>query len=193
MAWAKLRRLIETDPEAALRKVDAAESAWNRSIGYAWVARFTPGDPIPVAFAAANAASDGKDAYQRSASRAWEIAALVERGFRTRARVSLEDAAEVADTAEPVGSRAEALLLLLAAAARIDPAAAWTVAERIVRGAGDQSHWRFKRAVWSTAGILAGIDAAAAADFVSMNPPGKLRDRSRKEAARPCPPRPFFW
>jgi hypothetical protein len=53
------------------------------------VARFTDGDPVAIASEAARAAQECGDDYGKSAVRAWEVAALAERGSAAEARRSL--------------------------------------------------------------------------------------------------------
>ena len=83
------------------------------------MARFTDGDPVAIASEAARAAQECEDDYRKSAVRAWEVAALAERGSTAEARKSLSEALKLAKRIESVSSRSEALLLLMQAAFRI--------------------------------------------------------------------------
>ena len=83
------------------------------------MARFTDGDPVAVACEAAKAARECEEDYRKSAVRAWEIAALAERGCAREARKSLSDALALGKCVEPMSSRSEALLLLLQGVFRI--------------------------------------------------------------------------
>ena len=90
-------------------------------------------------------AAQCKDDYQRSAVRAWELAALAEREYLTEARRSLKEAGELAKSVDPVSSRAEARFLLLQAAFWISNSDGEMVAE-VLEEACVTNHWRERRA-----------------------------------------------
>lgn len=77
--------LARSDPRKALEKAKSVSEPWFRAQALAWVVRFTDADPREIATLAAKAAAEGADDYQRSAVRAWEVAALGERGFKQEA------------------------------------------------------------------------------------------------------------
>jgi len=111
--------LAKSNPKKALDQARKVNEPWYRAQALSWVARFTSGDPVPVASEAAKAARECEDDYQKSAVRAWEIAALAERDCTTEARNSLSEALSLGKCVEPISSRSEALLLLLQSAFRI--------------------------------------------------------------------------
>jgi hypothetical protein len=120
------------------------------------VARFTDGDPVAVASEAAKAAEECEDDYKKSAVRAWEIAALAERGCATEARKSLSEALALSKCVEPISSRSEALFLLLQAAFRIGRNEAKRVYEALRASCPVEEHWRCKRAVRDGGKIISG-------------------------------------
>jgi hypothetical protein len=157
--------LAKSNPKKALAQARKVNEPWFRAQGLSWVARFTDGDPVAVACEAAKAAQECEDDYKKSAVRAWEIAALAERGCTREARKSLSDALALGKCVEPMSSRSEALLLLLQAAFRISRDEAERVYEILRASCPVDEHWRCKRAV---------------------------RDGGRM-LSRELEPRPFFW
>lgn len=135
------------DPQAALQLARAIDVPWYRSQALSWIARYSEYDACIIAKEAAVAAARGDDAYQRVAVRAWEIAALAERGLLEEARCSLNDAIADAPSVEPSASRAEALILLLHAALRLGEEEGDHVRTEIVTTCGKDYHWRCKRAL----------------------------------------------
>jgi hypothetical protein len=138
--------LARSDPRKALEKAKVVSDPWFRAQALAWVARFTDADPLPIATLAANAATGGADDYQRSAVRAWEVAALGERGLKHEAGTALKEAVRLAETVLPAASRSEAMSLLLHAAFAIDPRQAAWVRERLEATCPEDAHWRCRRA-----------------------------------------------
>ena len=161
----RVHGLAKTDPKEALTSARNIGEPWFRAQALAWVARFTTNDPVPIATEAARAASKCDDYYKRSAVRAWEIAALAERGYKKEARKSLVEASTLAREVLPISSRGEALMLLLQAAFRIDKVEADKVYRMLEAGCPADEHWRCKRA---------------------------LRDAELMISSE-MPPRPFFW
>jgi hypothetical protein len=161
----KVAKLAKTNPEKALVEARRISEPWFRAQALSWVARFTDGDPVPVAQQAANAAAQCEDEYKQTAVRAWEIAALAERDKTSEARVALNATLRRVADVTPLSSKAEALALLLHAAARIGEDDARNVAEVLRFECGGDFHWRCKRAIRDCGEIV------------------------EKEAE----PRPFFW
>lgn len=144
----KVSQLAKSNEEEAAKIAETIDDAWFRSQAWAHVARWAA-KPIPYARQAAMAASQGKDNYQRSAVRSWEIVALAERGLLAEAVSSLNEAVEIAATVEPMSSRSESLILLLQAAFKISLDHAITV-QKVIEIACDSTHWRSIRAKkWS--------------------------------------------
>jgi hypothetical protein len=139
--------LAKTNPKQALDKACAIPDPWFRAQALSWVARFTDGDPGPIARQAAKAASECDDDYKRSAVRAWEIAALAERDFKPEARKCLYAAVQVARTVQPPSSRSEALFILYQSALAIGNAEADKVRDVLVSCCSGEAHWRCARAV----------------------------------------------
>lgn len=148
--------LAKSDPKKALEKARTISDPWFRAQSLSWVARFTDRDPVAVARQAAKAASDGDDDYKRSAVRAWEIAALAERGFLPEARKALKGALKAARTAQPLSSRSEALFDLLQAAFAIGETEARKVNAVLLDACPADAHWRCKRALRDAAKMLDG-------------------------------------
>ena len=143
----KVANLAKLNAQMALKVALRISDPWFQSQALSWVARYTDADSVVVARQAAKAAADCKDAYKRMAVRAWEIAALAERGKTSEARSALMEALGQAADVKPISSLAEALTLLLHAAARIDDRAAKEVFDVLRTQCSADSHWRCKRAL----------------------------------------------
>lgn len=142
--------------ESALRIARKIDDPGDRAKALAWVARYTKDDVVEIAREAAQAAKGGTDGFQRSIVRAWEIAALAERGKHRAARIAVEEAVHQTRWASPPGSRAVALSMILQAAVRIDEQAAAVVVKEINAALGDETYWRCKRAVKEARQIMSG-------------------------------------
>ncbi len=152
----RVAKLARTDTRAALEHAKSVSDPWFRAQAFSWVARFTDGDPEPIAAQAAKAAAACDDDYQRSSVRAWEIAALAERGRHKGARHALRAAVATARTAQPAASRSEALMLLFQAALAIDRDAAKSVSAALEQTCPIDDHWRCKRAAKDASEMLDG-------------------------------------
>jgi hypothetical protein len=139
--------LAKSNPKKALAQARKVNEPWFRAQALSWVARFTDGNPVAIACEAAKAAQECEDDYKKSAVRAWEIAALAERGCAREARKSLSDALALGKCVEPMSSRSEVLLSLLQAAFRINRDEAERVYEILKASCPVNEHWRCKRAV----------------------------------------------
>jgi len=147
--------LAKSNPTKALAQARNVKEPWFRAQALSWVARFTD-DPVAVALEAAKAARECEDDYKKSAARAWEIAALAERGCMVEARKSLNEALALGKSVSPISSRSEALFLLLQAAFRIGPDQAKKVYEILSASCPAQEHWRCKRAVRDSGKMISG-------------------------------------
>ena len=134
----------KTDLATAAEIAKGIKDPWFQSQAWSHLARYAD-RPLQFSRKAAKSASSCKDDYQKSAVRAWEIAALAERGYLTQADEALTEALELGKIAEPVSSRAEALLLLFQAAFKISVEEARSVAE-LLNTFCDSGHWRVRRA-----------------------------------------------
>jgi hypothetical protein len=148
--------LARLDPKKALEKALQTCDPWFRAQALSWVARFTDGDPVPIAELAAKAAGKCDGAYKRTAVRAWEVACLAERSRAPEARKVLRPALEESKTVTPLSSRSEALMLLLEAAFAITNEDAKTVYDELQASCGQDSRWRCKRAVRDGAKLISG-------------------------------------
>lgn len=148
--------LAKSDPKQALAIARSISDPWFRAQALSWVARFTDGDPLPIAKQAAKAASECDDDYKRSSVRAWEIAALAERNLKSEAKKTLNDAVRLARGVHPFPSRSEALFLLLQSAFTISSTEANFVREILIQSCPVEEHWRCSRAVRDTARIQNG-------------------------------------
>src|SRR5690606_35243315 len=137
-------------------KSGSISDPWFRAQALSWIARFTDGDPRPIAKQAAKTASECDDDYKRSSVRAWEIAALAERNFKDDARKSLNDAVRLARTVQPFSSRSEALFLLFQSVFSIGSTEANAVKEILISSCPIEDHWRCSRAVRDAAKIQNG-------------------------------------
>jgi hypothetical protein len=158
------QNLARTQPKKALELAKKIAAPWYRAQALSWVARFTDANPVTVARYSAMAAEECDDSYKRSAVRAWEIAALAERGCPAEAKEALKEAVDLAKSVNPISSRSEALFLLLQAAWTIDQKSA-TMVGTVLESSCPPEHWRARRALRESK---------------------KLLDGHRE-------PRPFFW
>lgn len=138
--------LAKSHPTQALAKAKSVGEPWFRAQALSWVARFTDADPVAVAKLAAKAASECEDDYKRSAVRAWEVAALAERGLAGPAERALIAAVAVAEKVQLASSRSEALMSLFQAAFALSRHQAEWVRERLDATCPEAEHWRCKRA-----------------------------------------------
>ena len=150
----EVAQLVKTDVSKAVEVAKKIDDPWFQAQAWSHVARRSD-TPLPFARKAAKSAAEGKDDYQRSAVRAWEIAALAERKLNVQARRSLTEAVKLAASVNPVSSRAESLLLLFQAAFKISKQDAADAAE-VFRTTCSSSHWRAKRALKDVEKMLKG-------------------------------------
>lgn len=150
----QVAQLAKTNSEKAIEVAKKITEPWFQAQAWSHLARYAD-KPLPFAHKAAKAAAKTKDDYQRSAVRAWEIAALGERKNLLQARKALAEALELASSVEPISSRAEALLLLFAAAFKISKEDATLAAQVLIKSCAS-THWRAVRACKYANSILAG-------------------------------------
>lgn len=148
--------LAKSCPNEALKQARQVDEPWFRAQALAWVARFADSDVVTIAAEAAKAATEGGDKYQQCAVRAWEIAALAERDYKSEASKRLREALNIAKNVEPVASRSEALFLLFQASARIAPTDAEKVFEVLKSLCPAEAHWRCQRALRNGAKMMSG-------------------------------------
>ena len=156
----RVSTLAKTNSQAALAAARTIKDPWFRSQALSWVARFSDSNPIEIAEEAAKAAEECDDAYKRSSLRSWGIAALGERGLSNEAREVLRKSLETAQDAQPASSRAEAIFLLLQAAAKVSSDDARRVYEALKSSIGAEQHWRCKRALRDGLEIVEGRQQA---------------------------------
>jgi len=148
--------LAKSNPKKALDAARKVNDPWFRAQALSWVARYTEGDPLAIASEAAKSAGACEDDYKRSAVRAWEIAALAERGFAFDARKRLSEAVRLARGVMPMASRSEALILLIQAALKISREDGLKVNEVLATSCSAEEHWRCKRALRDGAKMVGG-------------------------------------
>jgi len=140
----EVAQLAKTNAVKAAEVAEKIDEPWFQAQAWSHLARYAD-EPLPFARKAAKAAAGGRDDYQRSAVRAWEIAALGERRLHLQARRSLAEALELGASVTPASSRAECLMLLFQAAFKITKDDAGDAGE-ILRKACSSNHWRAVRA-----------------------------------------------
>src|SRR5215204_1198436 len=150
----EVAQLAKTNVPKATEVAKKINDPWFQAQAWSHLARYAD-EPLPFARKAAKSAAEGNDDYQRSAVRAWEIAALAERKLFEHARRSLAEALEVAASVTPVSSRAESLVLLFQAAFKISKQDAAGAAE-VLRNVCTSTHWRSKRALKDVGMMLSG-------------------------------------
>ena len=150
----QVAQLAKTDAVKATEIAKKIDDPWFQAQAWSHLTRYAS-EPLRFSRKAAKSATKGKDDYQRSAVRAWEIAALAERNYRDQARRSLAEALEFAMSVSPISSRAESLMLLFQAAFKISNQDAANVAE-VLEGSCSSTHWRAKRSCRNAARMLSG-------------------------------------
>lgn len=140
----QVAQLAKTDTAKGVELAEKINDPWFQAQAWSHLARHAD-RPLQFSRKAAKSAGLGKDDYQRSAVRAWEVAALAERKYNVQARRSLAEAVELAASVTPVSSRAESLILLFQAAFKISKEDATRVAE-ILHKSCSSTHWRALRA-----------------------------------------------
>jgi hypothetical protein len=148
--------LAKSCPNEALKQARQVDEPWFRAQALAWVARFADSEVITIAAEAAKAAAEGGDKYQQCAVRAWEIAALAERDYKSEARKRLREALNTAKNVVPAASRSEALFLLLQASASIAPDDFEKLYEMLKNSCCAEEHWRCQRALRNGAKMMSG-------------------------------------
>jgi hypothetical protein len=150
----QIAELAKTDTEKAAKITREIRDPWFEAQAWSHVARYAD-SPLEFAAKASMAATKTKDDYQRSAVRAWEIAALAEQEYFDQARQALTEAVELAKIIDHEGSKAEALLLLFQAAFKVSKDDATYVA-KLFEETSSLTHWRAKRALKDIASMLQG-------------------------------------
>ncbi|MBX7073257.1 MAG: hypothetical protein K1X71_08920 [Pirellulales bacterium] len=140
-------RLAKSRPDLALEKAREITEPWFRAQALACVARHTAGKTVAIANEAARAALLCDDAYKQTAVRAWEIAALAEAGVVAEASRRLRELVKASAAVVPLASRAEALFLLLQAAACLSSGDRQSVHQVLQQACAHDGHWRCQRAL----------------------------------------------
>lgn len=148
----QVAKLAKTDPDKGVEISKKIVDPWFQAQAWAHLTRWAD-SPLRFSRHAAKSATKTKDDYQKSAVRAWEVAALAERGYQDQARKSLTEAVELAASVSPLPSRAEALFLLFQSAFKISNDDAKKV-EQVMISSCTQPHWRVKRALREAALML---------------------------------------
>lgn len=143
----RVARLAKSEPVKALAAARKIADPWFRAQALAYVARYSEESTVAIANEAARAAKQGQDAYQQVAVRAWEVAALAETGHTAEARKSLSSAERASANITPVASRAEALFLLMQAAAHIGAKERDALHKTMKQSLAADSNGRVKRAL----------------------------------------------
>ncbi len=150
----QVAQLAKTNVAKAVEIAEMIQDPWFQAQAWSHLTRYAD-DPLPFSRKAAKTAIRGKDEYQRSAVRAWEIAALAERNYGLQARRSLTEAVELAVLIPQISSRAESLMLLFQAAFKLSKFDATSVAD-VLHSSCPPTHWRAKRARKIAANMLKG-------------------------------------
>jgi hypothetical protein len=148
--------LAKTNSPRSLDLARKISEPWYRAQALAWVARFSANNSERIAAEAICAAAECDDSYKNAAVRAWPIAVLAERDYTKNARQSLKEALQLAEQVEPISSRSEALMTLMAAAAKISHDDARKVYEILKKKCPAEEHWRCQRALTEAEKMMAG-------------------------------------
>lgn len=187
--------LAESNPERALELALAVDDPWFACQALAWVLRFA--DEPTASKAAAEIprrAATCRDDYQRSAVRAWEVRALVEKRQNRAAEKSLEDAVAIARLARPLPSRSESLFLLYQAAFPLGPRTVGPLVRHMIAVWKERPHWRSERNVVCALAMLSRVAREDQIDLLELIEDPKIAARvNRQVELKFINPRSFFW
>ncbi|MEM1452553.1 MAG: hypothetical protein AAF957_20210 [Planctomycetota bacterium] len=187
-------RLAPDDPAEALAIARKIEAPWYRAQALAYAARFAERHRVlAIAQEACAAADRGEDDYQRAAARAWPLCALIERGLEARAREELEVALELARRSSPIGSRAEALVLLMEASYALGRSVRLELVDEVASLDHSGAHWRVRRAHERALSLLAHDDLDEATRRAEVDDPARARRLRSAALERAREPRSLFW
>ena len=187
-------RLAKDDPESAAHDARSIEDPWYRVQALSWAARYSESERCLALAREALASSEScQDEYQRAASTAWPLRALIEVGHGDVASEEFPKTRKRLGRVTPPSSRAEALKLIFRAAFPLGARARQELAEDLVQLAADDGHWRVQRAARDVLSMLPSEDAEAAESFalrLDGDRPGKFARAAREPEA---PSGHFFW
>lgn len=189
-------KLAKSDSGAALAAARAIDDPWYRCQALAWVARFAPeSEWLRIVKSALQSAAAADDRYKNVAAAAWPIRALVERSALTDAQAALRDVLPLAAEIEHIGSRAEALLLLLQAVLPASNSLRKPVFHAILDLPHEPVHWRRRRTIREAFLMVHAREPALVAVCLPRVRDQKLRSaiESRLAAGETREPRAFFW
>ena len=171
--------LARSNARSALPIARSVPDPWFRAQALAAVARWIDDFSVSViAEESLAAAAACRDDYQRAAVAAWPIRALVERGCLREASEAFAKARQVALLAEPAGSRAEALLLLLQGAWSLGARWREQVVSDLFELQAASGHWRAARNLVDAFAMMSTVDRRAAEQVVATI----LDDKCRRKA-----------
>lgn len=185
----------KTDTGRAVQLALTNRDAWSVCQDLAWALRFAPEPMVrEISETIARWVPECRDDYQRSAVRAWQVRALVERGRCGEATVTLSEALAVAAKATPYSSRSDALLLLLHAACPFGAKAIAPIARDLLACREPKPHWRVLMNLVRAMELL----STTAPDLYrelreTITEDRLLRRIDRAVQRRCCGPREFFW
>ncbi|MEL6428916.1 MAG: hypothetical protein AAFU73_19810 [Planctomycetota bacterium] len=186
--------LALTAPVAAAERARSIAHPWFRAQALASAARWAEeSDRLRFARESLRAADEGRDDYLRAAVRAWPLRALVETEAFGEARVVLEKAIEIADTATPFSSRSEAYLQLLHAAFRLGAEERGRIVDRILALAAQDEFWRVQLNARRALVVLASEEPATALALARKLPTTQVAKAERAIERGGRGPREYFW
>lgn len=187
--------LAESNPRRALELALAVDDPWYACQALAWVLRFAEEpDASKAAAEIPRRAALCRDDYQRSAVRAWEIRALVEKGQKKASEHSLDEALAAARLAKPLPSRSEAFFLIYQAAFPLGSRTVGLLVRNLIEVWKARPHWRSERNVVCALAMLSSIAAKEAESTLASLGNSNISARvNRQISLKFTNPRTFFW
>ena len=194
-ARSEVAKLAKQDTAKAAALARKIRDPWFKAQALAYAARFAPDAQLLKLCEESLAASRTcDDAYRRTASSAWALRALVERGATAQAET--EALAEIAalSSVEPSASRSFAAFNLFQATFDLGPKVRGLLLRELERENEAGFHWRNQRSLVDALSMLSGCDADLAAAAIERIKDDKLRRRALKatEEHRRVKPRDYF-
>ena len=189
-------RLALTDPTRALATARAIEDPWFACQALAWVARYAPDQQfIKIIKESLLACSTEIDPYRVVAPAAWPIRAIVERNHTGLLPSVIPDLLGRANDIENLGSRSEAIFMLLQAVFPAGRGSWFPVLQALREASTPLINWRQRRNLCDAVLIVWNEDEHLALEITNDLDDLKLKKKIEKmlATAKAREPRPFFW
>jgi hypothetical protein len=191
-------KLAIDDPPKAMAAALAISDPWYGSQALAWVGRYWPGDDfLTVLDKALEVSRNQPDPYRVVAVSAWPIRAFIERGAPNRIKVLVPSLCELSDKIENLGSRSNALLLLLESTIVTEKEIWLPVLHKLLDASFPVINWRQATNLRHAIFVLFSVDRELAQEVLNKLPDhrlkGRIENRLKEIDIGHYLPRLFFW